>query len=128
LKIHYTNQFKKDYKRIKKQNKDVNKLRTVVEKLAAKELLEARYRDHSLSGNWKGFRDCHVEPDWLLIYKRTEDTLILERTGLPLRTLQKIISKPSNQITIHFGSTAVGNSYQIINQMNSVTIPFNSDS
>ena len=67
MKIYYSNQFKKDYKRIKKQNKDTDKLKIVIEKLVAKEQLEAQYRDHSLSGNWKGFRDCHLDPDWLLI-------------------------------------------------------------
>ena len=81
MKILYTNQFKKDYKRIQKQNKDLTKLRLVIEKLVSQKLLEARYRDHPFSGNLRGFRDCHIEPDWLLIYKRTEEMLILERTG-----------------------------------------------
>lgn len=81
MRIIYTNQFKKDYKRVQKQNKDVEKLRLVIGKLVGKEKLEPRYRDHPLSGNWKGFRDCHLEPDWVLIYKATEETLVLERTG-----------------------------------------------
>ena len=81
MRIYYTNQLKKDYKRIKKQNKDVNKLRIVIEKLVAKEQLESKYKDHSLAGRWKGFRDCHIEPDWALIYKTSENSLILERTG-----------------------------------------------
>ncbi len=81
MKIYYTNQFKRDYKKIKKQNKDTNKLRLVVEKLAAQQQLDARFRDHPLRGDWKGFRDCHLEPDWLLVYKLSGDTLILERTG-----------------------------------------------
>lgn len=81
MRIVYTNQFKKDYKRAQKQNKDVNKLRVVIDKLVAKEKLDLRYRDHPLSGNWKGFRDCHLEPDWVLIYKMSEEALILERTG-----------------------------------------------
>ena len=81
MKIYYTNQFKKDYKKVKKQNKDIGKLRIIVEKLATKEKLDAKYKDHALTGNWKGFRDCHLEPDWLLIYKATEEMLILERTG-----------------------------------------------
>ena len=81
MKIYYTNQFKRDYKRVKKQHKDLTKLRTVVDKLVAKEPLEAKYKDHPLTGNWRGFRDCHLEPDWLLIYKSSEDALILERTG-----------------------------------------------
>ena len=81
MKIYYTSQFKKDYKKVKKQNKDIGKLRIVVEKLATKEKLEPKYKDHALIGNWKGFRDCHLEPDWFLIYKATEEILILERTG-----------------------------------------------
>jgi mRNA interferase YafQ len=79
--IHYTTQFKKDYKRIKKQNKDLSKLRTAIEKLAAGQLLEPKYHDHQLSGNWKGHRDCHIEPDWILIYRISVDDLYLERTG-----------------------------------------------
>ena len=81
MNIHYTTQFKKDYKRIKKQNKDLSKLRTVIEKLAAGQSLEPKYHDHQLSGNWKGHRDCHIEPDWILIYRITVDDLYLERTG-----------------------------------------------
>ncbi len=81
MNIHYTTQFKKDYKRIKKQNKDLSKLRTVIEILTAGQLLEPKYHDHQLSGNWKGHRDCHIEPDWILIYRITVDDLYLERTG-----------------------------------------------
>lgn len=81
MRIVYANQFKKDYKKVEKQNKDLNKLRLVVGKLVAKERLETKYQDHPLTGDWKGFRDCHIEPDWILIYKTTGDTLILERTG-----------------------------------------------
>jgi len=81
LNIHYTNQFKKDYKKIKKQNKNLLKLRVVIEKLVEGQLLEPKYRDHQLSGNWKGHRDCHIEPDWMLIYKIAGDDLYLERTG-----------------------------------------------
>jgi len=81
LNIHYTIQFKKDYKRIKKQNKDPDQLKVVIEKLAAGEKLELKYRDHPLSGNWKGHRDCHIESDWVLIYRIADKNLILERTG-----------------------------------------------
>jgi mRNA interferase YafQ len=81
LNLYYTTQFKKDYKRIKKQNKDVVKLKIVIENLIKGNLLEPRYRDHPLSGNWEGHRDCHIEPDWLLIYRITADSLYLERTG-----------------------------------------------
>ncbi|WP_459925890.1 type II toxin-antitoxin system YafQ family toxin [Desulfatiferula olefinivorans] len=81
MNIHYTTQFKKDYKRLKKQNKDLSKLRTVLEKLCSGKLLEPIYRDHPLSGNWKNHRDCHIEPDWILIYRITSEDLYLERTG-----------------------------------------------
>jgi mRNA interferase YafQ len=81
LNIFYTNQFKKDYKRIKKQNKDLIKLQDVIEKLADGERLEQKYKDHQLSGIWKNHRDCHIEPDWILIYRTTGEELILERTG-----------------------------------------------
>jgi len=62
LKIYYTNQFKRDYKRVKKQHKDITKLRTVIDKLVAQEPLEVKYKDHPLMGKWKEFRDCHLEP------------------------------------------------------------------
>jgi len=81
LNIQYTTQFKKDYKRIKKQNKNLSKLRAVIEKLVEGQALEPKYRDHQLSGNWHGHRDCHIEPDWILIYKITDNDLYLERTG-----------------------------------------------
>lgn len=81
MNIHYTTQFKKDYKRIKKQNKDLSKIRVVIEKLAQDQVLEPKYNDHQLSGNWKGHRDCHIEPDWLLIYRISSNDLFLERTG-----------------------------------------------
>ena len=81
MNIYYSTQFKKDYKRIRKQNKDLYKLRAVIEILASGQLLEPKYHDHQLSGNWKGHRDCHIEPDWILIYRITADDLYLERTG-----------------------------------------------
>ena len=81
MKIHYTTQFKKDYKKAKKQGKDLDKLKIVIEKLSNKEKLDPTYRDHSLTGNWKKHRDCHIEPDWLLIYRITSEDLFLERTG-----------------------------------------------
>jgi len=80
LNIFYTNQFKKDYKRIKKQNKDLIKLQDVIEKLADGKRLEQKYKDHQLSIIWKNYRDCHIEPDWILIYRTTSEELILERT------------------------------------------------
>ena len=81
MNLHYTTQFKKDYKRIKKQNKDLSKLGVVIEKLVSGQFLEPQYRDHQLTGNWKDHRDCHIEPDWILIYRVTLNDLYLERTG-----------------------------------------------
>lgn len=79
--IRRTTQFKKDVKRARKRGKDVAKLKEVIEKLARGESLEERYRDHALLGEWKGTRDCHLEPDWLLLYEATEEEVILIRTG-----------------------------------------------
>jgi len=81
LNIYYTTQFKKDYKRIKKQQKDLLKLKKVLDLLTSKKKLPLKYRDHNLSGQWIGHRDCHIEPDWILIYRITSDSLYLERTG-----------------------------------------------
>ena len=75
--IRFTSQFKKDVKLAKKQGKNLEKLFGVVECLANGQSLEDKYRDHDLSGNYKGCRECHVEPDWLLIYEVIEDVLVL---------------------------------------------------
>ena len=77
----YTGRFKKDFKRIIKRNKDENKLWDIIDKLLKGEALPAKCGDHPLSGEWNGRRDCHIEPDWILIYFVREDDLILERTG-----------------------------------------------
>ena len=79
--IRQTSQFKRDIKRAKKRGKDFSKLKEVIERLARGETLEARYRDHALTGAYRGARDCHIEPDWLLIYELPEDELVLVRTG-----------------------------------------------
>ena len=79
--IRRTTQFKKDVKRAKKRGKDTEKLRTVIEKLACGEALETHYRDHALVGTYRGARDCHLEPDWLLIYETSEEEVVLIRTG-----------------------------------------------
>lgn len=78
-KIKYSNDFKKNYKKILKQGKDINKLKIVIEKLANKELLESKYKDHVLYNDkrFKGCRDCHIEPDWILIYKYLDDEILL---------------------------------------------------
>ena len=81
MKIQYTTQFKKDYKKVQKQNKDFEKLKLLIEKLLGGTKLEEHFKDHNLTGKWKNYRECHITPDWLLIYKKTADTLILVRTG-----------------------------------------------
>ena len=75
--VQFTNQFKKDYKLAKKQNKNLDKLFKVIDTLANGDTLDAKYKDHELTGNYKGTRECHIEPDWLLIYEIHEDILIL---------------------------------------------------
>ncbi len=74
-------QFRRDVKLAEKRGKDMAKLRELVVLLAAGEPLPQRYKDHSLGGEWRRFRDCHIEPDWLLIYKIEGDDLYLVRTG-----------------------------------------------
>ena len=76
-----TGQFKKDYKRMKQRTKDLAKLRAVMEKLTRQEPLDPKHRDHSLVGNYVGRRECHIEPNWLLIYKLESDSILFERTG-----------------------------------------------
>jgi len=81
LRLLYSSQFKKDFKRIQNQGKNISQLEIVIETLLKKQILEPKYNDHKLTGKWKNHRDCHIEPDWLLIYRLTNDILILERTG-----------------------------------------------
>ncbi len=78
-----TSQFRKDYKRAIKRGKDIAKLDDIIRKLARGEPLDIRLRDHALVGNWASFRECHIEPDWLLIYRIETDVLVLTlaRTG-----------------------------------------------
>ncbi len=83
LTIKYQTTFKKDYKRIKKRGYDVRKLEKVIELLATGQELPAEYKDHGLAGNYRECRECHITPDWLLIYeiKESELFLYLTRTG-----------------------------------------------
>jgi len=73
--------FEKDLVRLKKRGKNLTKLETLVEKLRLDTPLEYKNRPHLLSGDWAGFWECHIEPDWLLIYRMEYNTLILVRTG-----------------------------------------------
>lgn len=75
--VRFTNQFKKDIKLAKKQGKDIEKLFGVIGILANGETLDEKYRDHDLSGNFKGCREYHIEPDWLLIYEVDNNVLVL---------------------------------------------------
>ena len=79
--LRLTSAFKKDLKRITKRNYERALLEAVVGALREAESLPAARRDHALGGEWKGWRECHVEPDWLLIYKPTDEEVLLARTG-----------------------------------------------
>ena len=78
-----TNQFKKDLKIAKKRNLNIDLMEEVVIKLADGKVLESKFQDHALKGNHIGYRECHITPDWLLVYKIQDDLLILmlSRTG-----------------------------------------------
>ncbi len=73
--------FKREVKLCKKRGKSMNKLRDIIESLCNHEILDPKHRDHQLGGRWKDYRDCHIEPDWVLIYKKTAKHLVLARTG-----------------------------------------------
>jgi len=79
--IRRTSQFKKDVRRMEKRGEDLSKLKGVLQRLASGEELAAQFSDHVLVGQYKGTRECHIEPDWLLIYELTEGELVLIRTG-----------------------------------------------
>ncbi|MCP4369466.1 MAG: type II toxin-antitoxin system YafQ family toxin [Deltaproteobacteria bacterium] len=81
LKPTYSSQFGKDIKRIKKRGKSQDKLKKVLKKLIAEEQLSKSCKDHKLIGNYRGRRECHIEPDWLLIYKMSGTEITFERTG-----------------------------------------------
>ncbi len=83
LDIVLSNTFRKDLKITAKRGYDLDLLNNVIEKPANRETLEKKYRDHALTGNYIGFRECHIQPDWLLIYRinNNELFLFLSRTG-----------------------------------------------
>ena len=83
LTINYSTRFKKDYKLVKKRGYDTSLLEEVLEMLCAEQPLPQKNRDHMLTGNYDGNRECHITPDWLLIYKIQNDELLLSltRTG-----------------------------------------------
>jgi len=77
----YKNIFKKDIKLAEKRGFDLKKLKEMIRMLVEEEPLPKKYRDHALIGNYAGHRECHIQPDWLLIYKKEVNTVIFERTG-----------------------------------------------
>lgn len=83
LEIDFTSKFEKDIKKILKQEKDLKELQSIIDILAESIPLEKKYKDHQLKGKLKDFRDCHIQPDWLLLYKIDfkNNKLILYRTG-----------------------------------------------
>ncbi|MBQ4607158.1 MAG: type II toxin-antitoxin system YafQ family toxin [Clostridia bacterium] len=83
LKLETTGQFRRDYKKMMKRGYDRTLLEKVVDILLAEKTLPAKYRDHALTGNYTGFRECHIQPDWLLIYQIQKGELVLTafRTG-----------------------------------------------
>lgn len=76
-KIVQTNNFKKRLKKLIKNGYDFNKIKVVVDLLEKGEKLPEKYKDHPLKGNFIGYRECHIEPDWLLVYKIQNDILVL---------------------------------------------------
>ena len=80
-KLYLTNSFKRDYKKIVKRGYDIKLMETVVDILLTGEALPEKNKDHALSGNWKGYRECDILPDWLLVYEVIEDRLILSLTA-----------------------------------------------
>ena len=86
LAIKYTNKMKRDVKRVVKRGKDINKLTSILALLAAQEKLPEKYQDHPLKGDMLGYRECHIEPDWLFIYKIINDELLLLASGTGTHT------------------------------------------
>lgn len=81
LRPSYTKQFAKDLKRMLNRGKSKKKIKEVIRNLVNEDQLDARYRNHKLLGNYKDRQECHIGPDWLLIYKKTADEIVFERTG-----------------------------------------------
>ena len=79
--VSQTTQFSRDVKRMRRRRKNLEKLREIVKLLAEGTPLPPTYRDHPLTGPWQPSRDCHIEPDWILIYTADKESLCLERTG-----------------------------------------------
>ena len=81
LTIQYTNKMKRDAKRVSKRGRDISKLTAALNLLASGEQMPENYKDHPLKGEMRGYRECHIEPDWLLIYKIYGQYITFIRTG-----------------------------------------------
>lgn len=81
LVIRQSTRFRQDVKRLLRQGADISRLEAVIEALVVQSPLPPQLHDHVLAGDWKGFRECHIQPDWLLIYRVEGDELQLVRTG-----------------------------------------------
>ena len=81
LEVRYSTKFKKDFKTCVKRHYRMERLQQVIDTLRTPEPLPPKNSDHNLSGNYSGYRECHVEPDWLLIYRQEAEELLLYRTG-----------------------------------------------
>ena len=81
LTVVYRNKFKKNLELLIRRGKDPLKIKSVIIALVNEQPLDPKLKDHPLTGNYKGFRDCHIEPDWVMIYRIKEGKLYLERTG-----------------------------------------------
>lgn len=81
LNLRYSTRFKKDFKTCVKRGYQMPLLQQAIDTLRIPAPLPPKNKDHNLSGNYSGYRECHIEPDWLLIYKQTDDELRLDRTG-----------------------------------------------
>jgi len=77
----YSRQFERDVKRMQRRGKNIEKLKIIICSLVLEEPLDPIHRNHKLIGNWGGRQECHIESDWLLIYKTEGDSVIFERTG-----------------------------------------------
>ena len=84
--IQYTNKMKRDVKRVSKRGRDISKLTAALNLLASGEQMPENYKDHPLKGEMRGYRECHIEPDWLLVYQIVQDKLVLLASGTGTHT------------------------------------------
>lgn len=81
LKVNFTSKFQKDLKKAEKRNLDIELLKNIIRQLASEIPLDPKHKEHPLTGDFNGFRECHIAPDWLLIYYIENDIITFSRTG-----------------------------------------------